>query len=109
MKRGYYLHYGNQIVNSYANDAEIASALIQDRLFALRLYKEPKKLYNILFTPSAKAAMSHAVTLIQIWHRQLGHSSYANLKKFGNARGIDIFKFKIEKDLSFCQICIRAK
>ena len=109
LKKGYDLYCGNQTINSCTNDAKIASAPIKDGLFALRLYKGPKKSYNVLFTPSAKAATSCAITSIQTWHRGLGHPSYANLKRFGNARDIDISKFKMEKNLFFCRICIRAK
>lgn len=109
LKKGYYFHYSNQTINSCTNNAEIASAPIRDGLFALRLYKRPKKSYNVPLTPLAKAATSRTITLIQTWHRRLGHPSYANLKRFGNARGIDMSKFKMENDLFFCQICIRAK
>lgn len=64
LKRGYYLHCGNQIINPYTNNAEIVSALIQDRLFILKLYKRSKKWYNLPFTLSVKVVISHAITLI---------------------------------------------
>ena len=85
LKKSYYLHCGEQTINSCANNAEIASAPIKNRLFTLRLYQGPKKSYNVSLTPSAKVATSRAITLIQTWHRHLRHFSYANLKRFSNA------------------------
>ena len=64
LKKGYYFYFGYQIINSCTNNAEIASASIKNRLFALRLYKRPKKSYNVPLTPFTKAATSSAITLI---------------------------------------------
>ena len=32
---------------------------------------------------------------LKTWHRKLGYPSYSNLKRFGNARGIDISNLKV--------------
>lgn len=47
-----------------------------------------------------------SLQFIKTWQKQLKYPSYDNLKRFGNAKGIDMFMFKIEKNLFFCQICI---
>lgn len=70
LKKSYYLHCGNQTINSCATDTEIASASFQNRLFTLKLYKKPKKLPNIISTPFVKAAVSCIIILIQIWYKQ---------------------------------------
>ena len=99
LKKGYYLYGGQQTVNSCADNIEIASAPVQDELFTLRLYKEPKKIENSQLLAPANAAVSSSVTSTQRWHRRLGHPGYANFKRFDNVRGIDISKLRVEKDL----------
>lgn len=64
LKRGYYLYCNNQTVNLYMTNTEIASALIRNGLFALRLYKKPKKLFNISLTLFVKTVASYVTTLI---------------------------------------------
>ena len=88
---------------------EIASCLIQDRLFTLKLHKTPRISNTKFPTLRVGAATSSSTTLIKTWYRRLRHPSYSNLKQFGNTRGIDISKLKSKENLSLCQICICAK
>ena len=104
LRKGYYLHCDDQTVNLCGNNVEFASCPLQDRLFVLKLYKGPQRSDNRPLIPPANAATSQSVSLVEIWHRRLGHPSYLNLKRFGNVRGIDLSKLKLEKDLFFCRI-----
>ena len=109
LKKGYYLHGGDQTIISCSDNMEIAFCPIQDRLFILKLHKIPK-IPNVKFPiPRVGAATNSSTTFVKTWHRRLGHLSYLNLKQLGNAKGIDMSKLKSEKDLPLCQICIRAK
>ncbi len=106
-QKGFYLHGGDQTVNSLFDNTEIASAPIQDGLFVLKTHKGTEKSLNTSFAQAATTTTDHAAASLRTWYRRLGHPSYANL--FGNSRGIDMSKLKLEKDLLLCRICIRAK
>ena len=102
LKKGYYLHGGNQTVNSCSDDIEIAFCPIYDELFTPKLYKTPRILNIKFLTPRVRAATSSSTTLVKTWHRRLRYPSYSNLKRLGNTRGIDISKLKSKKNLPLC-------
>ena len=58
LRKGYYLYCGEQTINSYSNNVEIASCPVQDELFALKLYKEPKRSDNRPLISPANAVAS---------------------------------------------------
>ena len=80
LRKGYYLHFGDQTVNSYGDNVEIASCPVQDELFALKLYQRLKRSDNRPPIPPANAAASQSVPLVETWHRRLRHPSHSNLK-----------------------------
>ena len=58
LRKGYYLHCGDQTVNSCGDNVEITSCPVQDGLFALKLYKGPKRSENRPLIPPVNTAAS---------------------------------------------------
>ena len=98
-KKGWYLHGGTETINRISDNFQLASAPIQNGLYVLQtLHKTPF------------ATVARKDTSLKTWHRRLGHPSWANLKRFGNARGMDISKLReVDKHLLVCKICVQAK
>ena len=99
-KKGWYLHGGTETLNRCYDDFQLASTPIQNGLYVLQT------LHTTSISAIAEASMP---TTLKTWHRRLGNPSYSNLQRFGNARGIDMSKFKVNQDLILCKICIKAK
>ncbi len=95
----WYLHGGTETINRISDNFQLASAPIQNGLYVLQT------LHKTLF-----ATVAHKDTSLRTWYRQLGHPSWDNLKRFGNARGMDISKLRnVDKHLLVCKICVQAK
>ena len=99
-KKGWYLHGGTETLNRCDDDFQLASTPIQNGLYVLQALYIP---------PVAAVTYTSAPASLKSWHRRLGHPSYANLKRFGNARGIDMSKMKVDQEVLLCKICIKAK
>ncbi len=98
-KKGWYLHGGTETINRISDNFQLASALFQNGLYVLpKLYK----------TPFAAVALKD--TSLKTWYRRLGHPSWANLKRFANARGIDMAKLReVDQRLHMFKIGVLAK
>ncbi len=108
-QKSFYLHGGDQTVNPLFDNTKIASAPIQVGLFVLKTHKGTEKPLNTSFAQAATTSTDYTAASLQTWHRRLKHPNYANLKRFGNSRGIDMSKLKLGKDVLLCKICICAK
>ena len=98
-KKGWYLHRGTGIINRISNNFELASDPIQNVLYVLPI------LHKTLF-----AAVALKDTSLKTWHRWLSHFSKVNLKRFANAREIDMVKLReVDQHLLVCKICVLAK
>ena len=73
-------------------------------------------LFKIAYT-YYRSYINHLASITQIsppaslksWHKRLGHLSYANFKRFGNTREIDMSKMKVNEDVFFSKTYIKAK
>ncbi len=98
-KKKWYLHASTETINRISDNFQLASASIQHYLYVLQT------LHKSFF---AKVAQKD--TSLETWHPRLSHPSWANIKLFGNAWGIDIAKLReVDKHFLVCKICIQAK
>lgn len=95
-QNSFYFHGERQKVNQIKNDLEISAALIKNRFYIL----------NTIYRPLI-ADLVKTSTSLNLWHWQLSHPSWANLKRWAILEESILAKWNLIRFCSFVKFAFR--